>query len=557
MMRAILIASLALATIPAHGQRRRGVRVRVVEVAGGQAFVRPGEARGLRVGQRVRFGRGRNRSYRIVSVSRESAALDLEGRQVRTGARGTVRVRQQSADAETGEGLSDVRPLESFRGQWPEARLPASTQDPDPVPLGQGVQTDQRLRIAAALGVLLRTPLGEEGDPLARVVARVNLHAEPLRERPMSIDVDAQAQLWLGEDVDQRAGDATRPYVLVRRLELAYGRDASVALGRLRRASAFVGTLDGARVRTPSFSGFSVGAFGGLVPNPTNGAPNFDVSRFGLEAKLERPDHPLRPRAALVAHGSTFDGIDERRLALETYLYPDWGSAGGFAELSMFGSNNRWDAPRVDLTAGGLDFGFHTGPFSAHIHGGIRKPERSRFLDSLLPPEWSCTVEPQEGSPNDEPCDGAYDARHYGTADVGVAVGDRIDVRLGGAIAHTGTNDELDVGTGFAQLRVVRIAGLLSTTLTAEASGGRLIRRYGGRLALGLGPIAGMVDLSVHYGAAAGMLRADQDLYLEHRAGGSVYLSTPSRWSFRLVADALVGGPTSAMVVEAQLGWRL
>jgi len=138
-----------------------------------------------------------------------------------------------------------------------------------------------------------------------------------------------------------------------------------------------------------------------------------------------------------------------------------------------------------------------------------------------------------------------------------VAVGDRIDVRLGGAIAHTGTNDELDVGTGFAQLRVVRIAGLLSTTLTAEASGGRLIRRYGGRLALGLGPIAGMVDLSVHYGAAAGMLRADQDLYLEHRAGGSVYLSTPSRWSFRLVADALVGGPTSAMVVEAQLGWRL
>lgn len=545
-----LLVALMCAT-PALAQR--SVRVRVVDVAGGRAYLQPGEDRGLRVGQRVTFGR---RRFRVVSVTRSSAVVDLGQRTLRVGARGRARVRRTRSATEQ-SGLEEVTPLDSFRGQWPDARLPSEGQSPDPVPLGAELSDDDRIRLAAIVGGLLRTPLGSEGQVLGRAIARVRLHAEPIRERPLSIDVDAQAQLWMGRDVSSRPGDGSRPYVLVRRLELAYGRDASIALGRLRRASAFVGTLDGARVRTPTFSGVSFGAFGGVIPNPTDGRPNFDVSRFGLEARFDRPESALRPVAALVAHGSTFDGIDERRLAAEAYLHPDWGTAGGFAELSMFRPNNRWDAPRVDLTAAGVDFGVRAGPVSAHIHGGLRKPERSRFLDSLLPPEWTCTQDPQSGSPVDEACDGQYDARHYATGDVGVELAERYDLRVGGAIAQTGTRNELDMGTGFLQFRVARIANLVHGSVMAEASGGSLLRRYGGRLQVGAGPLAGKIDLTLHYGVGVGMLRADQDLYVEHRAGGSLYLTVGRSWRFRLMADALVGGPTSAMIIDAQLIWSL
>ncbi len=552
MTRALLLAVTLLTAASASAQRT--ARVRVVDVAGGRAYIEPGEDRGLRAGQQVTFGR---RRFRVATTSRTSAVLELGDRSLRVGARGRARVRRPRRNADQGSGLPEVTPLSAFRGQWPEPRRPALDQHPDPVPLGGGVDADDRLRLSALVGGLLRVPLGQEGALLGRGVARVRLHAEPLRERPFRVDVDAQAQLWLGGDISHRPGDGSRPYLLVRRLELAYGRDASVALGRLRRASAVVGTLDGARVRTPTFRGLSFGAFGGVIPNPTDGTPNLDVGRFGVEAHFERPDAPLRPVGTLVAHGSTYQGIDERRLAAEFYVFPDWGSAGAFAELSMFRPNNRWNAPRVDLTTLAVDFGFRTGPLSAHVHGSLRKPERSRLLDSLLPPEWTCTQTPQSGAPPTEPCAGRYDARHYGSADVGVELAERIDLRVGGTVAHTGTRDTLDVGTGYLQLRVARLADLVRASVMAEASGGSLLRRYGGRLEIGAGPIAGMLDLAVHYGLAAGMLRADQKRYIEHRAGGSVYLSVNRHWRFRLMADALAGGPTSAMLVQAQLIWAL
>ncbi len=552
MIRAALMTTLLWSSLPAMAQQT--VRVRVVDVAGGRAYVQPGADRGLRAGTRVRFGQ---RRFRVAAVNRTSAVIELGDRHLRVGNVGRARVRRRRTTNQA-DGLPDVTPLAAFRGQWPQPRRPALDQHPDPVPLGGNVNADDPLRLSALVGTLLRVPLGSEGRLLGRGFARVRLHAEPLHERPLSVDVDAQAQLWLGSDIASRPGDGSRPYLLVRRLELAYGRDASIALGRLRRASAFVGNLDGARVRTPTFGGgFSFGAFGGIVPNPTDGAPNLDVARFGAEAHFERPDNPLRPIATLVAHGSTYKGIDERRLAAELYIHPDWGSAGAFAELSMFRPNNRWNAPRVDLTTLGMDFGFRTGPFSAHLHGSLRKPERSRFIDSLLPPEWTCTPTPQSGAPTDEPCDGRYHARHYGSADVGVEVGERLDLRVGGTIAHTGTRNELDVGTGFVQVRAARIANLFRLSVMAEASGGSLLRRYGGRLEVGAGPILGKVDVTLHYGAAAGMLRADQKLYIEHRAGGSLYLSMNRSWRFRLMADALAGGPTSAMLIQAQLIWSL
>lgn len=566
-----LVFVMLVAAGSAEAQRRRRrrrsrgnrVRVTVVDIAGTQAFVRPGRARGLRVGQEVRFGTNR---FRIVSVASESAVLslgeDLESArgQLEEGARGVVQVPRAAAregGAEPAEqGFVAPPGLESFAGLWGPAVRPASEQDPAHVPIGRRTREERLVDLAASLGGLLYAPIGE-GDVLSRLVARVRLHTEPIRETPFRIDVDAQAQIWLGQDVGGRAGSSSRPYVVVRRLEFAYGADASVALGRLRRVASYVGTLDGLRVKTPTWSGFSLSAFGGLMPDPDSGVPNYDVGRFGIEARYQNDEHPWRPAAALVAHGSVFGGIDERRLAGELYLYPEWGSVGGYFELSNFDADNRWGAPIVDLTAAGFDVGFRAGVFSANLHGGLRRPERSRFLDSILPPEWSCTLDPQVGAPPSELCIGDYEARHYGLLDLGVEASEMVSIRLGGSLAHTGTSDEIDLGTGFAQLRVVRIADIVDGTLTAEASAGSLLRRFGGRLQVEIGPIVEVLELGLHYGAAAGMLRADQVLYFEQRFGGGVHLNIDHRWRLRALADIMSGGPTSAAIAELELSFRL
>ena len=79
-----------------------------------------------------------------------------------------------------------------------------------------------------------------------------------------------------------------------------------------------------------------VGAFAGTLPNPLDGAPSADASRFGAHVAWQDAA-AARSRASLTLQGSRYLGrMDEQRITGLFESYPDFGRLGAHAELSLF-----------------------------------------------------------------------------------------------------------------------------------------------------------------------------------------------------------------------------
>lgn len=357
------------------------VEVTVAEIAGTKAYLRPGASAGVRRGSKVVFDR---HEYEVVLATASYAIVDLDRHPLREEQKGRATVTEERE--EQAAPLKRPRPMAAFDGVWPPADAPADAQRPRPVPLGETAR-DRRfdVRFTTVAGAVL--PLGSRGRFLGRgeLVARV--HAEPF-SAPVAFDLDASLQQWIGPGVDARAGSQARPLVRVRELLVGYGAAPGFygGIGRMRYAASTLGALDGARVRTGLGAGFSVGAFGGMLPNPLSAAPSLAAARFGVEATYSAPEAGARPEAALVAHGSTFDGrLDERRLSGVFALFPGSSRFGGHFELSSFESGNPWNAAPLELTAGGVDASVRSGAFE--VGGAVRPAAAGALaLARLVPP---------------------------------------------------------------------------------------------------------------------------------------------------------------------------
>jgi len=558
-MRALLVlASVALAllvTAPASAQRRgRGpsVSVNVVDMAGGRAFLEPGGEAGIRRDDVVVIGR---RRFRVIAVTRSSAVIEVDEGVVAVGNRGRVRISE--AAAEETHRLPPVSPVESFEGQWPQAQRPALGQHPEHVDLGfVETRRDTRLVLSSGGGAIL--PLGsQEGDALGYGFLRARVHAEPLEGVPLSLDGDAALQLWVA---GEHRGGGSRPLVRVRQLELAYGEQGGLfgALGRLRYAASTIGQLDGIRVRSPALEGFTVGAFGGVVPDPLSGMPSLDASRFGLELAFEPQSAGWRPMIDLVAHGSLFDGaLDERRVTAAVQLFPGRARMGAHAEVSLFDQDNPWNAPSADLTGAGVDARVRTGRFQVGARLDLRKPERSRWLASFLPASFLCTAVPQPATipPTPEPCAQDYDARLLGALDAGVDIGN-LALSAGGTAIRTGGRPGFEQIAGFVQARAVRLLGLLRADASVMVSSGSLLRMLSGQLGLGASLLDGVLDLSVHYHPAIARYEADIGFFAQHGLGTAIIVAPMADLEIDLTADAMLGRDLDALLLLGGVTWR-
>ncbi|WP_428264547.1 hypothetical protein, partial [Haliangium sp.] len=437
---------------------RDQITVRVVEIAGGVAYLTPGERAGLRAGQTARIGRQR---YRIVAVTRDSAVIELgkAGRGLREGLRGQVKKSKRQPGQEGRERRAPVPP-DAFARVWRPARLPAQAQAPDPVPL-MGVPGDSGRVRAAVYGTAASViPLQGEYDPVTRLAVGGRLHAEPWRSTPVGIDADLALTHWSGIELDPDFGADSRPPLRVRELRLRYGDERSplAGIGRLRYAAATVGALDGVRVRTPRLGGLSLAAFGGYVPDPTTTEPDLGMSRFGVELAYSDPTSTWRPSAELVAHGSRFDGaLDERRLSAYAGVHGEALSLMGYAELSAFERDNPWGAEPVELTAAGVDTSVRAGAVQLGARLDRRVPERSRWLASLLPQSWLCTARPSaEIDPVSEPCDGQRHARTLATADARYQ-GRAVAVTAGASAVGSSSGALSEELAAFADLRATGV----------------------------------------------------------------------------------------------------
>ena len=125
----VWMAVLVVSAVAGAASGRR-VTVKVVEIAGGRAYLAPGEAAGVGVGSVVSL---RDRRYRVVGATANHAVIEMKGRELRVGMTGRADSKvQRSAVA----SLPNPKPLSAYENQWSDPVLPATKQQPAYVPLG-------------------------------------------------------------------------------------------------------------------------------------------------------------------------------------------------------------------------------------------------------------------------------------------------------------------------------------------------------------------------------------------------------------------------------------
>jgi hypothetical protein len=355
------------------------VRVQVIDVAGGMAYVSPGRAAGLVPGTKVKL---RGVELTVVEVTEKTAVVRLDTQRIAIGDAGTADVTPSAAAAI--RRLPKPRPPELFVGQWADPVRPATLQEPRPVALGSGRPPGRAhvTVIGKAFGAADRS--SRDGDVEGRVIASFDL----MTDRPLAADLDVSGRAFLG-GWDR----GTRTPVLVRAAQLRYGdaRDPRFALGRLRHAASSVGMLDGGRA-SARVGDVEVAAFGGLVPDPLSGEPDTGAARFGGEVVYDAAAAAWQPRIAVAAHGSTWDGaLDERRLSVVTSASRGALWLDGWAELQAFPAGNPFDARSLELTGAGAAAQWRKRGRHLAVDVSFLRPERSLRLAAALPLEWLCT----------------------------------------------------------------------------------------------------------------------------------------------------------------------
>lgn len=532
------------------GELSGKIKATVVDVAGGRAYVEPGAKAGLRAGDTLVFA---GRKYTVVAVSPANAVLELGKLPLAVGATAEA-VIDPYRQPEKIEPLPRPPALASFGSLWPDALLPAASQKPKPIPLGP-ILRQEASRVALSLSGYGVVPLGSSEPAWVHGEVRGVLHYEPIAELPLALDADVAAGAWLGGDFDARAGSDSRPLARVRVLQAAYGNEGRflAALGRLRYASATLGTLDGLKLSAPVAGGLSIGAFGGFVADPLSGAPSTQASRFGGELAWQDDQAEWRPRVVLGGHASRFDGaLDEKRMSLFFDVNPEVGRMGAHAEVSFFDESNPWNANTTELTQAGADVAFRVGPVDLGARVAMQRPDRSRYLASFLPPEWLCIPASTAAPP--QPCVG-NDASYLAGADAGLALGS--DVRLTGGVSGSRTEHlEHEQLSGHGNLRLERLTGTLRLDSGVSGSSGTLLETAALLVSPGVTFMDGDADASLRYRPALIRYRASTEAVLEHSVGGALWVSPTRRLDVTLDADWVTGGDFDALIVQSALVWR-
>lgn len=546
------LASPALAL----AQRTPRVTLTVVDVAGGRAYLTPGEAAGVTRGSELIAER---HHFRVVAVTATYVVVELGEETLSVGDHARLAEAGEVEESSSTVHAGPPRPLETFYEQWPDAEHPADSQSPEHVPLGQG-GGNRRYDMLFGLGAAGLVPLTGEAQPILRGDLRARVYAEPIDQVPFWLRADVAGQLWLAPDLDTRQGGDARPWLRVRELAIGYGSDSSSeffgALGRLRYAAAGLGQLDGLRIRTPSFGGVTIGAFGGFVPDPRSGLPDFETQRFGLELQYRDFTAEWRPQISLVAHGSLFHGtIDERRLNAQLAFFPGQFRFGGAVELSLHDDPNPWNVGVVEVSNANVDASIRVDDFDIGVRLDMRRPERSLWLASVLPRSWLCTPLPIAGNV-DEPCSGQDDSRYLASLDLGLRVSDVV-LRGGATFIQYAADSELTQLGGYLSTRITRLfVEALRADLFLSANVGALIDSYAGRAGFTAVLVPDLIDVGVHYRLSWNLYRAELTDWLQHAAGGTVNVTPIPELAFVLLGEGITSRDYDVLLLSLNVTFR-
>ena len=546
----LCLISLGCASAPS-ARADSNLALEVLDVAGGRAYINAGETAGLKSGDSVRFGA---QSFRVLSVSKQSAVLELQGKRLKRGQRGSALVvRAERTEARAARAKPHA--LSAFQEQWPRATVPALSQHPKPVPLGPQSESG-RTRALLGLAAGGSIPLSAPGSPWLRGELSARVRSEPFRALPLALDADAALQLWAASGPGYARSSASRPLLRVRALELAYGGERALyaAAGRLRYASQLSGMLDGLKAQAPLGAGISLAAFGGFVPDPLSGKPQTGAARFGGGLSWEDQQHALRPRVSLEAQGSHFDGaLDERKLQANVDVFPGRSHAAAYAALSMFDQDNAYGASTKELSAAGASVQTRFGRVELDARFDMARPERSRWLASFLPPGWFCTRRTTSNAAEQDLCR-TGDARYVTQLDAAWR-GERLVLGAGALWSRTSHTDAEQLA-GFANVSLLRVLNALHLDASTLAQTGSLLRSAS--VSVGAGSLFAQdsVDISIHYRPALTRYQADTGAFIEHTARASVLFLLGRNLHLSLDADAIAGRDLKVLLLQSMLQWR-
>lgn len=531
---------------------RIAIEVEVVDVAGGLAFVKPGEQAGLVAGQSVSLNRA---DYKVLSVTEETAALSIGSAAIQPGMRGTAMVSPHRAapSAAAGRPIASAPLVPLFAPAVP----PARTQIPRHIPLSaKAARTSGPWNLAISARAASVNP-SSSPDALtpAGAAYRGELEAignTQLGSDALHADADISVLGWGGSGLIPAPApipnkDDARPNAFVRELEMRWGDrfEPYTAAGRLRRAAWTLGALDGARVRAP-IGAFGIGAFGGLVPDPITGGFASDASRFGVELSWRATRAAWRPEVVVVAHGSNFKGrLDERRVDANASAFFTHGGGTAYLEVSAFDKTNPWNASPIELTAAGADLNARAGPIRVGARGDVRSPERSLWLMAHLPQSWLCVAEAQApGTP--EPCVTEVGRRWLGTADAELGLR-WLSWSVGATTTSFGTfattSQDLEA---FTDVRTLGLPHELRVVAGAHAGQGSLVDQQGGYLGAGRSFFKDRVDLSLTWRPTRYAYRAlPNDSRMESRLKAAVQIAARSNLDVGFFGDFASGADSS------------
>ncbi len=544
---AMVVAVSVIGTAPAQAKDKK-IRIKVVDVAGGVVYLKPGAKEGIRVGQKVALGK---RSYRITGVNGTSASFALGKRVPKIGTTGSARV---PITVESKRTPPKPLALASYKGQWQEASKPAHKQSPERIPIASlRVGGPTELSLSSQSSVIL--PLSEPEEGVARVSVRGRLRVEPFQENSFGVDVDAEIGRWFGRGLGTGLGSGSRPVAEIQEFRLRYGeRDAPMlGIGRLRYAANSVGMLDGVRLEAEVAKGLSVFGFGGVVPRATDGRPSADLSRFGAGLLYANDKLSIRPEAELAVYASSFDGeLDEQRATMNLRAYPGPLSIAGYGEVSIFDNDNEWGAARTELTSAGLDTRVSHGQWSASLGLSAQQPERSRWLASLLPASWLCTAEVQAGAAA-EACNGHRDYRYFALGSTSYRI-DRYALRAGAASTMI-ARQEVEQLSGFLDGSMDDLpmdASLDSSLLLSQTD---LVDSWAVRVGASV-PVRSYGNFRLYYRPGVHNYRASVESINEHRIGGEVDYAITPNMGLQFLSEVLLTDEVGFFASFLNLTWN-
>lgn len=524
-----------LAPVPAPVKVPVKVAVKVIELAGEQAYLEPGRAAGLTPGTEVLL---QGQRLLVTEATERTAAVRPGALRLAVGEVGSASV-LATAQAEA-TAASAPRPAARWAGQWPEAVRPATTSQPQRVPLGARPRAG-RLSLAV-LGWASAAGDRDHQDAAgeARVLARYQT------ERALALELDVAARAY-------SAGfDAARPPVLVRAAELRLGPSEAPRLraGRLRYAASAVGLLDGARAsleRGP----LSLAAFGGIAPAPQSGKPTPQAARFGTELSYRLERARWQPQLTVTAHGSTWEGsLDERKLSAAISAGGERTWIDGWAEAQGFDAQNPWGAARVEVVGAGAAARLRTATSHAGLDLSFLRPDRSARLAAALPLELLCLPVLEVGDVATRCAGGQW------WASASASGGTRRGPWALDAIAALGYERSAATGsTRSLSLRGARALGALR--LDAEVSAGKA--RFASFTGAGLGAsyaFAARTELTLRYRPELIDYTASAGPALLHVALAEARLAPLA--SLELVTSALaqLGADQQTLALWLSLSWR-